>query len=82
MFETIIDFLSSIWAAFTGFITSLFNSVTSTIITIVVLICMTVLLVTIIKTYQNSHTVEHHIIDTDAKEEVIIEKQKKQDAKV
>lgn len=82
MFETISNFLFSVWEAFTGFITGLFESVTGTIITVVVLICMTVLLIAIIKAYQSNHTVEHHIIDTDAKEEVIIEKQKKQDAKV
>lgn len=68
------QWISDIFAAIGAFITGLFSSVWSGVITVVVLICVTAILISLIVTYQKQKNTEHHIVNTDG-ETIIIEKQ-------
>ena len=63
MFEAINNFFASIGT----FITGLFESFWSGVLTILFIICFTAILITLIVSYQKNHREEIHVVDTSNK---------------
>lgn len=76
------DAIKNAFRSLGSFISGLFESFWSGILTIIVLICFTALLITLIVTYQKNHKEEIHVIDTSNQIDKELKEQNKANEKV